>query len=232
MRVSIKRLRLLYRFLDFFSDNQFCAKKKAKLLVDVFKSAGPLRDAQIQLSILEKLKENIQSDYSKLNKYLRKKEKSGMQNLKDKTNTFDTKKINHLLGFSEALLKIISDFPGLQASFDNYKKNRLVKINNLLKIKNQKVEFHKVRKRIKDLTYLTEIQQIQSEKANNELVLLKLLGRKLGDWHDIEVFLNELSLTKSEKKKTEEDFNKIKVKLKQQQQVIIDEFYVNFQKIS
>ena len=228
MRVSIKRLSLLYRFLDFFSDKQFCAKKKTELLINVFKSAGPLRDAQIQLFIFEKLKDDLKVDYNDLNEFLRLKEKSGIEKFKEKSNTFDPDRIKHLFNFSESLLKIIIFFPGLQIAFDSYKENRQHKIRSLLKRDKQKVEFHKVRKRIKDLTYLTEIQQVQSDETNEELAHLKLLGKKLGDWHDLEVFLNELSYLKSEKKKPVVDFEEIEAKLKQQQQRIIDEFYKEY----
>lgn len=188
-----------------------------------------MRDAQIQLSILEKVEDDLKSDYSDLNVFLRSKEKSGIKKFKEKGNTFDTNKIKQLFNFSEALLKIIIDFPGLQLAFDNYKENRHHKIRCLLKNKKQKVDFHQVRKRVKDLTYLTEIQQIQPDETNDELVLLKLLGRKLGDWHDIEFFLKELSFIKSEKKKPEEYFREIEAKLKHEQQSIIDEFYRKYE---
>ncbi len=230
MRVSIKRLRLLYRFLDFASDKQFCAKKKAKLLIDVFKSAGPLRDAQIQISIIEKLKEYFNTGYQELNQFINLKEESGIQKFKEKGATFELEKINHLFNFSENLLKIIIAFPDLKSTFANYKKNRQHKIDSLLKAKNQEIDFHQVRKRIKDLTYLAEIQNLQSDESNNELANLKLLGRKLGDWHDIVVFLNEIANIKTEEQIPLADLIEIETKLKQQKQVIISEFYHEFSK--
>jgi len=228
MRVSIKRLRLIYRFLDFVSDKQFCAKKKSKLLVNIFKSAGPLRDVQIQLSILEELKEDLKSNYPNLNEFLNIKLKEGIKKFREKGVTFNVNEIDQLFNFSEAVLKIIIDFPDLQQAFENYKKNRQQKIQTLLKNAKNKVDFHQVRKRIKDLTYLAEIQQIQIEKPNDEVIHLKLLGKKLGDWHDIEVFLNELSSVNYKQTKTTGDFKEIKTKLKQQQQVIIDQFYLEY----
>ncbi|RLD67479.1 MAG: hypothetical protein DRI95_04755 [Bacteroidetes bacterium] len=228
IRVCIKRLRLLYRFLDFFSDEQFCSKKKAKLLADVFKSAGPLRDAQIRIAIFEKMKGDLKSNYTDLNEFLKLQERSEIRKFKQKANTFNAEQIRDLFNFSEALLKIIIHFPGLQIAFDSYKENRRNKIRSLLKRDKPKVEFHQVRKRLKDLTYLTEIQQLPSDETNEELLNLKLLGKRLGDWHDLEVFLDELNYLKSEKKKPEVDFEEIEAKLKQQQQVIIDEFYKEY----
>ncbi len=232
MRVSIKRLRLIYRFLDFVSDKQFCTKKKSKLLVNVFKSAGPLRDAQIQLSILEELKEDLKSNYPNLNEFLNIKLKEGIKKFREKGVTFNVNEIDQLFNFSEAVLKIIIDFPDLQQAFENYKNNRQQKIQTLLKSAKNKIDFHQIRKRIKDLTYLAEIQQIQIEKPNNEVIHLKQLGKKLGDWHDLEVFLNELNSIKSKQKKTGDDIEKIEVKLKQQQEKIIDEFYLRYNEFS
>ncbi|MEN8121017.1 MAG: CHAD domain-containing protein [Bacteroidota bacterium] len=229
MRVSIKRLSLLYRFLDFCSDNQFCAKKKARLIDKVFKSAGPLRDVQIQLSILDNLKEEIGTAYYNLNEVLKSKEKLGIRDFKKKSNSFVAHEINHLFNFSEAVLKIIIDFPALPLAFDNYDDNRRQKIRCLLKSNEQNINFHKVRKKVKDITYLAEIQQIYEDKPNDELMLLKLLGRKLGDWHDIEVFLKGLATIKPDNQIMVADFKIIEKILKQKQQEIIDEFYKEYE---
>ncbi len=232
MRVSIKRLRLIYKFLDFFTDKQFCAKKKAKLLLRVFKSVGPLRDAQIQLSILEGFKANLGSDCTSLFEFLKLKEKTGLRIFMQESKLFDITKINQLFNFSEALLKIIIEFEGLAKAFEDYKKNRQQKINNLLKSAKHKIDFHQVRKRIKDLSYLAEIQMIQASEPNSQIQYLKQLGKKLGDWHDFEVFLSELNTMNLAQKESIKNFKEIEEKLKQQQQVILNEFFLKYESFS
>ena len=136
-----------------------------------------------------------------------------------------------ITSLTEALLKTIVDFPNLQTTFNNYKKNRYLSIQNLINEKKSAIDYHRVRKRIKDLTYLTEIQQTKLNIANNELILLKQLGTKLGDWHDLKVFLSELKLFKDCKKKKLAFYTEIENKLKQKQQVIIDEFYIEYKQL-
>ncbi|OQY05335.1 MAG: hypothetical protein B6I20_01570 [Bacteroidetes bacterium 4572_117] len=225
MRVSIKRLRLLYRFLDFASEKQFYANKKGKLLVEVFKSAGPLRDVQIQLSILGKLKEDLNVDYPELNSFLNSKENSGIEKFKKKGSTFDLIQIKYLFNFSEAIMKIIIEFTDLQVTFDNYILNRLNIIKKTLKKPKQKIDFHRLRKRIKDLIYLYEIKNTNLGKYKEPLDLLKLLGKTLGVWHDIEVFSDKLNNKESKKYLVPKNQFNLNIYLTERKKALIEEFY-------
>ena len=229
LRVSVKRLRLVYRLLNFFADKQFCAKKRAKLLIEVFKSAAALRDVQIGLAIIEKNNQDVQSDDDLMIKFLKEKELVEIHKFKEKYKKFELEEIDKLFVFSETLLNIIVDFPGLQQTFNIYKELSLQEIIDLLK--KDKVDFHSVRKKLKNLTYLTEIEQIHLLETTEKLFLLKFLGKLLGDWHDLDVFLNELDLMQNEKKISEINHRKMIKNLKEQQRFIVEEFYQKFEEL-
>lgn len=223
MRVSIKRLRLLYRFLDFFADKQFCAKRKANMLIDVFKLSGSLRDTQIGLTVVEKFQDYLQTDYHIVKENLQQEKKILSTYFKKNQGQFEQIEINRLFFLSETNLKIIVDFPALQQTFDIYKEISLQKLAVLLML--PQVNFHTVRKKVKSLTYLTEIEQIQQTGPSQNLLLLKLMGKLLGEWHDLKIFYQKLFFLKNKKLIMEANFQKTAKNIEEQQKTIIVHFH-------
>jgi len=162
-------------------------------------------------------------------KFLKDRELVEIYKFKEKYKEFELEEIDKLFVLSETLLNIIVDFPALQQTFDNYKELSLQEIIDLLK--KDKVDFHCVRKKLKNLTYLTEIEQIHLSEATEKLFLLKFMGKLLGDWHDLDVFFNELDLMRNEKKISEINHRKMIKNLKEQQSHIVEEFHQKFEEL-
>ncbi len=192
MRVSIKRLRLFYKFLDFYLNKQFNANKRSKILRKVFKSAAHLRDIQIQLTLLEDIEQTLNIKLTKWKNEFKKKENTKIEHLKEFLSEIDYIKINKQFQKSENSIKSVPANTDINTHIENYYNKCLAAIDQILK--QEKIDYHKIRKKIKELTYLTEIQDIHMVKQNEKLNNLKQMGRLLGDWHDIDVFLKEQSL--------------------------------------
>ncbi|MCF6241311.1 MAG: CHAD domain-containing protein [Bacteroidales bacterium] len=194
MRVSIKRLRLLYKFMDYCFDKQFKAVKKSKSLSKVFKSAANLRDIQIQTKLIEDIEEKLNIKLSEWIIRNNEKEKTEIERLKNYLKKYNYFKLEKQFVKSEHLLEV--KLKETKADFNilinKYFNNRLEKIALLLN--QDKIDYHKIRKRIKEPTYLTEIININTGNVPEKLILLKKLGKLLGDWHDIEVFIREKKL--------------------------------------
>ncbi len=198
MRVSIKRLRLLFKFLNFCFDKKFQPKKKAKQLIKVFKSAAILRDIQIQIVLLEDVEYKLGINLTKQKDRLKKQENIEIAYLKEFLSKFNYVKLKKQFQKAENTIQNTINYskPDIPISIKKYYDKRITLINRLLN--KDKIDYHKIRKRIKELTYLTEIQSINIENTPEKLVHLKQMGKLLGDWHDIEVFLKERHFAQNE----------------------------------
>lgn len=212
MRVSIKRLRLLYKLLNSISYGKFKIKKTLKLLLKIFKSAAKLRDTQIQIALLYKIEKELHIDLSELIAKHQKKEQQETERMKQKLLSVKYSKIAKQFEKSENKIKQLSDNESLNSEFRLFFNNKLRKINQ--ELSRQVNNYHKTRKRIKDLSYLFEIKYFNSE-VPNELVALKKMGNLLGYWHDIDILINTVHFENQEI---------IQAYLKEKQQKLIEEF--------
>lgn len=195
MRVSIKRLKLLYVFLDFYFDKQFKADKKFKILRKIFKSVAYLRDIQIQLFLLNDIEQKLNIELTKWKNELKKKESAEVQLIKIKLSKINELKLIKQLKKSKQLIDSIPTNTNINTYIADYFNKCVTDINQILE--KDTINYHKVRKKIKALTYLTEIKIIQKTEQNEELNSLKQMGKLLGDWHDIDIFLKEQITSKN-----------------------------------
>ena len=215
MRVSIKRLRLLYKFVDYASNGKLKSKKRIKPLNKVFRSAAKLRDIQIQLHLLQNVQNELNLNLLKDNEKLQNIASLETEKLILYFSAFNYQKIEKQFLKAEEKIKRILENKDIGHFYDAYKANRLNKIKKLMN--NPQPDYHKIRKRIKEIAYLTEIK----EQNSQELIALKQIGKELGNWHDIEVFLNipylkHLEIEKyyqTEQLRIIEEFNKLYAKL-------------------
>lgn len=189
LRVEIKKLEALFMLLKECSWNKYDDKRFRKKFMPVrkiFKNAGRIRNAHINLQLLDKFKtEN--SDFKDKQKTILQEQSNKFCN--DMIVFADTISKNH-----ESLMKLIYDVESKKI-LDLYKK-QLKKINKIFKSYKKPAELHKSRKNIKQLLYVYSILNkpfIKKIKLNAEY--FDNLQEILGKWHDAEVTVELLTST-------------------------------------
>lgn len=220
MRVSIKRLRLLYKLINFCFDENFEPGKRAKYLKKVFKSAAGLRDVQIQKILIEDIEIKLNIHLNEAKSRLQKQENIEIAHLKAFLSKFNYIKLEMQFQKVEKTINAPINYSNTEIyeGIRKYFHNRISMINQLLN--KDIVDYHKIRKRIKELAYLLEIQYINTENASGKLEQLKQMGKQLGDWHDIEVFLKTQVFLQD---------NKVLYYLKEQQTKLLSGFKKNYE---
>ena len=217
LRVSIKRLNTLYRFVEFIDNEDFKCKDNFKEFRKIFKSLGKIRDYQVTEDL-------ILNDYSQLKNselilnVFRKKKKKTIKKFTEKQRKFKTKKVNSSFNIAAKVIEKIDD------SKINLNHQSFIKQSLDLFLEETRKNLHNARKRIKDIYYLLEIQNIKTNTENTYFNKIKLIASSIGNWHDIIVF--EFDLKKITKKKHKKvDFTEIKNQNKNLKQKYLTEFY-------
>ncbi|HEX2787673.1 MAG TPA: CHAD domain-containing protein [Ignavibacteria bacterium] len=189
LRVEIKKLEALFMLLKECSWNNYDDKRFRKKFMSVkkiFKNAGRIRNAHINLQLLDKFKtEN--SDFKDKQKTILQEQSSKFCN--DMIFYADKISKNH-----KSLMKLLYDAESKKI-LDLYKK-QLKKINKIFKSYKKPAELHKSRKNIKQLLYVYSILNkpfIKKIKLNAKY--FDNLQEIIGKWHDTEITIDLLTST-------------------------------------
>lgn len=188
-RVSVKRIRAIFRFLEKINPEKYSCRKNIKELRNLFKSSGQMRDMQVQLLLLENYEKRLNISLKEFTKYLKINKKEGKKQLKKALRNFSP----NILDENEILITKIQKNKGdkkLLKILQEFVKQRFVEIKSL-SLKLDSVEkTHKIRIALKETSYILNIikQYKKAEgEANFSLKEIKQLGEILGIWHDCEV---------------------------------------------
>lgn len=191
MRVSVKRLKALLRFLDYFSEKPK-AKKVLKRINKLYKSAGALRDLQIQTSLLDKYSHYAGSDFNLYINQIDEKKEKALQLFKQYFFEFD---LNDFIKISKKIENSINNIKSsnLIEQTSLLIQSRIKEIENLTVAITDDSVLHLIRKYLKEILYIRE--SISEEDAffiikNDKMQLISELEIKLGEWHDIKVFID------------------------------------------
>jgi CHAD domain-containing protein len=190
MRVSLKRIDTLIRMLNFEKKANFRMKKSFSPFRRLFKLAGPLRDFQVQVIILDEMSQAMTIDAEIVESF---HQKSGFLTMKF---LLAVKSINVLQ--TKRNLKLVCSYIE-KCNDDELKKQiSLYELDRKALLKHYSIEsrtgssLHSARKIIKDLSYLIEMQNPGKANVISKLASFKEAGHILGDWHDRHVMLNYL----------------------------------------
>ncbi len=186
LRVEIKKLHAAFALIK-FGAVAFKLKKQFKPFQVIFKYAGKVRQIQIeQVVLLNYANKNELGIYRKnlRRKLLRSKNvffnKIEMKLLIEKLNRIDLKTI--------PLNKIIKKE---YLSFINEQKQ---KIKTIIRKKSlDDFQYHKLRKKLKQIYYVNQISKIKYEENG-----ISLLTKQLGLWHDLSATRNQLLKSKKD----------------------------------
>lgn len=194
MRVVIKRLNLVYDFLDEMKIADIKAMDEFRVLKRYFKSAGRLRDLQVQRSILDVYTRANGRNYMEFVRYL-----DGMEvRARDR---FTTGKANFPGQEQKAvisyLLRSLKDLQGqaIHGLSVKFIKDRIRRIEGYYLKFDSGPRLHEIRKTIKQLRFFLEIYIESSSGEDLRAVRfdeIRKIEDLLGDWNDKMVFCREL----------------------------------------
>lgn len=194
LRVRIKRLKAVFRLLEFIHPVEFKAKDHYRLFKPVFNSAGLIRESQINLGLLEKFK-GTEKLYKSYSKYINKLRPGWDTNLDKLIESFNYSRIDEIVQHVNDLFSrnTYLELIGLSTDFIYSELDRI----KVLLDESEKHEYiHEVRiilKNIKPtLGLIWPLDESTFEKSHyNSLTKTETL---IGNWHDRLILSEALSL--------------------------------------
>ncbi|MBN1387480.1 MAG: CHAD domain-containing protein [Bacteroidales bacterium] len=194
LRVRIKRLKAVFSLLEFMHPVEFRAKDHYHVYKAVFKSAGLIRESQINLGLLMKFK-GTEKLYKSFSKYIAKLRPEWNTNLDNSINSFNYSRLEEIrktlnVVFSRntelELLGIITDF--IYSELD--------RIKNLISESNELEYIHEVRIILKNIKPLLSILWTRDDSTfeKDQYSRLNSTETLIGNWHDRLVLSNALSM--------------------------------------
>lgn len=190
MRLCMKRLRALFIFLEALEPDIISTKIMLSGFRKLFKSAGHIRDIQIQKKIALHFEQELHSPFSEYIHYLNKNEKKAIRAFEKKMQGYEPEKDFSLLRniISDTLSTYPSEDISIRGSEIIFDKFSLVNIMAHKKL--TPAQLHSIRTKLKQIAYLLKIwkghdnvtQVIPVDRS-----FLQMIEIKLGQWHDYEV---------------------------------------------
>lgn len=189
LRVSIKRIRAIYDCIELSTKHHLSTAANKQILKKLFKTAGKIREVQINQALLDNY--GGRSSQRLLNYFDR---------LKDELSAPFNYELSHfqsgeLLRQDKKLIKAISgigekEVLNLTRTFLN---TELQRVGDLFE-KNFDQNLHRIRKSVKAMMEINRL--LISISEDESLILfrknLKSLSDDIGNWHDLQVFMQSL----------------------------------------
>jgi len=217
LRVRVKRLKAIFRLLEFMHPVEFKAKDHFRLFKPVFKSSGLIRESQINLSLLKKF-QGTEKLHKPFSKYITKLRPEWNTNLNKSIDSFNYSRLDQIGQsvndfFSRntdlELVGLITDF--IYSEFDRIK---------LLLDESDELEYiHEVRIILKNIKPLLSMLCPHDDSffEKNHYNSLNRTETLIGNWHDRLVLSEALSMFfKARGKKKEkliEEYNALQKKI-------------------
>lgn len=189
MRVSIKRIRALFKLAESINTN-FNAGKRSLVFRRLFKSAGKVRDIQVQQDLVKSFEKRLSKEFSSYDKYLRQRE---IRALKAFWRFSDGFNISTIDNNKRELSKTLKEVPDVDAEFRAKRRLDVLKFNLLSYFNNPALSeelLHEIRIILKEARYTLGIFLGNKADSNNSRELdekLRAAHQSLGKWHDDDV---------------------------------------------
>jgi len=213
LRVQIKNLRVLFRFLESLPHEKFKSASFLTLLDPVFKKAGEIRTQHLNLTLTASYRSALMLRFKN---HLREKEKKAGKALVKEIKHFDKETFKKLHKKNLKSLKKLNPEVTHKES-EKYIRAIFAKLHkNLFDVDNDEV-LHKIRKRLKTIKNMNHLlsEIVPSSTLSAEIKKMEKIYEGLGEWHDglvlAETFENYVR--KKETPDTAEQATKILLKL-------------------
>lgn len=194
LRVRIKRLKAVFRLLEFMHPVEFRAKDHYHLFKPVFKSAGTIRESQINLSLLKKFKgtDKLQKSFSK---YIAKLRPEWNTILDNSIKSFNYSRADEIGMSINAIFSRNTELE-LVGIITDFIYSEINRIKNLIDESNDLEYIHEVRIILKNIKPQM-VMLWPRDDSTFEKYQYKRLNRTetlIGNWHDRLVLSNALSM--------------------------------------
>ena len=213
LRVDIKRMKAFFNLVESLNP-EFNSKNKFKYFRKITKSAGGLRDVQVQQKLAEDIKNALSLEIYEYESFLKDIEIDNLESLRNNSERELVNKLDESEKAIKGILKKISQIAAetkAQGRFYNLNNNMILlsNDNNL-----EEEVLHKVRILAKETHYTIEvIQQCFSLFADTGdfVKKIKKVHQNLGKWHDYEISRAYLSdfLKKTGKSSSSEPYHNV-----------------------
>lgn len=191
LRVTIRKLKVLYALVEFSLPDEFSKIGYSAAFKDLFSRAGRVRENQINTLYIQRLEQQYLQPY--LN-YLSRALKRNLRNLKKSIENFELEKfdeqcesvMNLLAGFDDdwCLEKIFA--------YSSYKFDKTQMLETSLA---NELILHKARKRVRSIIDVLSMLKKSTRKSSPvPLTSIKKVNDELGKWHDEVVLFHSLEL--------------------------------------
>ncbi len=180
LRIGIKKIRAVSALINSCATN-LSQPVSTDSFNDIFAHAGKVRDLQIEISFFKKFRKFKSSHETKDMRARLKNAKKVFFRLKT---TWNEDEMNKNYRIVSALSASVTD-----ESIRHYINGENAAISNLLEQKHlERQQLHDLRKKLKELNFVAQIQPAPQYKPKQ----LKAFQKLLGDWHDSVVFEKDL----------------------------------------
>ena len=194
MRVVIKQMNAVFAFLTESGIYRDKSTRYIRQLRNFFKSAGNLRDLQIQRALADNYIKQLPYDFSELVSYLEKMEGTAKHGFLKISSNYPKREQLYVKDNIISAVKSVTQ-TDLDQSTKKYLFRRIKRIEKyVFKTGSEKI-LHKIRQTLKELRFFIEIVQACSDNtALNKLDIkeIKEIENILGNWNDCIVFTENL----------------------------------------
>ena len=186
LRVAVKRLRALIKFLKEQHISSPDAVSFIRQLNKIYKPLGHIRDLQIKTNLIRSFNNDDQEYFKEYVTALEKRQKWGRYKLQGSGSTF------YYSAF--LIFKRHKPFcPGRKINLNHRKviSERITRIRRHMRHENQELHLHQIRKRLKEIYYCMEmngLEHIKIRSINLDLSKIRKLEDIIGKWRDTHLF--------------------------------------------
>ena len=187
MRLCMKRLRALFLFMEALEPDIISTKILLSGFRKLFKSAGHIRDIQIQKKIALHFEQELHTSFSEYIHFLNKNEKKAIRTFEKKMQGYEPEKDFSLI--RNIISDTLSAYPsedistrGKQIIFEKF-----TLVNTMAQKKLTPAQLHSIRTKLKQISYLLKIwkgHENVTEVVPVDRSYLQMVELKLGLWHD------------------------------------------------
>ncbi len=205
MRVAIKRIRTIQKLKKHIHFPTIIDSDQYKTIKTIFAHSGNLRDLQIQQNLLAEYRKSLKFSFAELSNNLATRDKELTEKLNQTISATDFSKFLEIPEPAESMEEI-SDKSNLETESLDFLHKKINNIHKLIFTLHEDVYVHDLRKQIKQLFFILQFlinHFPDSVVSDYNLKALKIIGEKIGDWNDRDVFKVMLEKFIAEK---DEDF--------------------------
>ncbi len=196
LRVATKKIRTVFRLVEFIAPDQFKTKKQIAGLRTLFRAAGVLRELQVDEGVLWLFEDLHCAFYRQLSKQLAAERKSAQPLYETERKVFDGECLRKP---GKKLIRILDQIPEEDLLAKNLElvKIRLAQMHEVMPRTYDPERVHKARIYLKEAMYLIGLvtqSGYADELQSGLLDGAKAAAEVAGDWHDREVFYEWLQI--------------------------------------